>query len=229
MKQVLGGLALIAFGGVAWGDEAGQPCSCPAADSSGAWQTSWYAGASLAQTAFKDWSAVAYLDDGSYTSSAQDEEDAGFRLFGGVGLSKYLAVELGYSDFGAAEARAQSDGSASLWAAGPVSETLTLEAFDLAVLGKLPIVRDTSVVGRLGLSAWDSSLQVSGTTQSVGPARLDESDHGSALLLGAGIEYDGLRSLRLSLAYTHSTFGTVFAGEREAEVGSVALSLAYLF
>jgi OmpA-OmpF porin, OOP family len=190
--------------------------------------TSWYAGGSLGQSTVKDWSSLASLDDGSYRSVSQDDRDIGYRVFGGLGLSRYFAIELGYADLGEASFRAESDGSGSQWAAGPQAESFALEAIDLALAGKLPLRSDTALVARFGALRTDAIYTLQVMHQS-GPI----SDQGSAQhtdwFYGAGIEYDGFRPLRLIAAYTAADFDRSTPVSNTAHLDSIALSLAYLF
>lgn len=189
---------------------------------------SWYAGGAVGQSTVKDWSVVATVDDGSYTSVTRDDRDIGYRVFGGLGLSRYFAIELGYSDFGEASFRAESDGSGSQWAAGPQTETFALAAVDLGFLGKLPLGSDTALVARIGALRTDATYSRQGMHQS-GPISSQGSAQHTDWFYGAGVEYDGFRPVRLVAAYTAADFDRSTPFANTAHVDSIALSLAYLF
>lgn len=190
---------------------------------------SWYVGGALGQSSLKDWSVLAHLDDGSYRSRAQDDRDVGYRVFAGVELSRYFAIDLGYADFGEATFNAQSDGSGSQWAAGPLAESFALTAIDLGLLGKLPLRRDLALFGRVGGLRTESEESGMATHQSAGAIAFTTTARHNSWSYGAGVEYDGLRPVRLIGAYTAATFDRSTPGSNDARVDSVALSLAYLF
>jgi len=223
-------LALV-LGGNAWAHEDGKDaCSCTH------WyqelDPSWYAGVSAGQTTFKDWSFGNDANDGSFTSRSQDDRETGWRVFAGVDLGRYLAIELGYADFGEATFRAQSDGSGSVFAAGPVTESVTLEAFDLALLGKLPLTEELALFGKVGVFQWESTYDASATFQCCGPLAFGQSDDHTDLSYGAGVQYDGFRPLRVVAEYIEADFsdksptGPTFD---DRQVEGFTLSLAYLF
>lgn len=208
-----------------------QPCNCPNSGSRWNWNPSWYAGASVAQSTFSDWSAAANADASSYASRTQDDHDPGFRAFGGMAFLKYFALEAGYADYGEARFQAQSDGSGIFWAAGPVAETVSLKGLDLDLLGTLPLFKDTAAFGKLGALRSESRQRITGMTQSSGPYFTDDKHRSAKLLYGAGIQYDGFRPLRLVTAYTSASFSAKFgdpSGDK-GRIGFLSLSVAYLF
>lgn len=192
-------------------------------------ETSWYAGGSLGRSTLKDWSLLVNLDDGSYTSTEQDDRDVGYRVFAGLGLSRHFAIELGYADFGEGTFHAQSDGSGPQWAAGPLAESFALTAIDLGLLGKLPLGRHTALFGRVGALRTETKESGSGTHQSVGAIAFTNTARHNSWSYGAGVEYDAFRPVRLIAAYTAADFDHSTPISNNAHVDSVALSLAYLF
>lgn len=189
---------------------------------------SWYAGAAVGQSSFKDWSFGGETSDPSFTSHETDDSDTGFRVFGGVDLGRYFAVELGYANFGEATFRSQNDGSGSQFAAGPFIEAIGLEALDVDLLGRLPLTESVALFGKVGAFQWKLTNEGSATLQCCGPIAFKESDDGTNASYGAGVRYDGFRPLRIVAEYTNATFGdSLVGGHRKAE--SIALSLAYLF
>lgn len=187
---------------------------------------SWYAGAALGQSTFKN--AILLPDDGSFTSRSVDDRDTGMRLFAGVDLGRHFALEAGYTDFGEASGRAQSDGSGTVWSAGAVAEDVSLEGLDVELLGKVPVTDDWRLFGRVGMLLWESSAELSGDFQCCGPATYREPHDRTAFSYGAGVHYDGLRPLRVVVDYHTSSF-RAFGGTSGTEVESIGISLAYLF
>jgi len=187
---------------------------------------SWYAGAGLGQSSFDKWLDV--IDDGSLGSRNADDRDTGMRFFAGVSFGRYLAVELGYADFGEGSFRAQSDGSGSVWSAGPVAQVVEVEGVDLALLGKLPLTGDWALFGKAGLVSWDVGVGIAGDTQCCGPVAFKADDAGTDLSYGGGVQYDGLGPLRLVAEYGVVRFSSENVIE-DAEVDSLGISIAYRF
>jgi OOP family OmpA-OmpF porin len=182
---------------------------------------SWYAGGALGQSTFEDW----FFDDGSLSRNA-DDSDTAMRVFGGVSFGRYLALELGYTDFGEASFRGQSDGSGGLWNAGPVAEKIGLEGYDVALLGKLPVADDWALFGKVGYLTWESTLDLTGDTQCCGPVSDHLSGDDASVSYAGGVQYDGFGPLRVVAEYGAVEFDYGFG---EAEVASFGLSLVYLF
>lgn len=190
---------------------------------------SWYAGGAVGQSTLEDWSLLATLNDGSYRSAAQDDRDVGYRVFAGLGLSRYFALELGYADFGEATFTAESDGSGSNWAAGPMAETFAVSAIDLGLLGKLPLARDVAVFGRVGALRTESEESGMATQQFNGFVAYTATARHNSWSYGAGVEYDGFRPVRLIAGYMAAEFDRSTPNSNNARLDSIALSLAYLF
>ena len=186
---------------------------------------SWYAGASFAQNTFSNWSFPGAFNDGSFTSAQEDDRDTGLGIFAGVDFLKYFALEAGYVDFGEATFRAQSNGSGSAWAAGPVTDSLSLKGYDLNLIGKLRAFKSTALFARVGALQTEKRQYTTGSK--FGGAFTSDGDS-TRFSYGAGIEYDGFRPLRLDAGYSTAVFGPM-AGWGDSRVGSFGLSLAYLF
>jgi hypothetical protein len=191
-------------------------------------ETEWkpYAGASLAQNQFEDWS-LGINDDGGFTGGSTDEEGNGFGAVFGVEPYEYLGFELGYHDFGEARLVAQSNGSGTTWEAGPVSQTLSLTSVDISVIGRLPIAGDWVLFGRAGASYYDAEWVVAGTLQPATPVRgtVGENKHQSPVF-GAGVEYRGLGAWSLVASYLTRNFERPNTDE-ESKVDSISLSAVY--
>lgn len=188
---------------------------------------SWYAGAAFGQSSFEDWRGIGDANDGSFTSVAADDSDSAWRVFAGADLARYVALEVGYADFGEATGQAQSDGSGFAFAAGPQSASVDLQAWDLTLVGKLPVTTDLALFGKVGAFAWEATSRVSVITQGFGPIDFASDDSGTDWWYGAGVLYDGLRPLRLVGEYATAPYAG-FSFE-DGNVTSIRLSLAYLF
>jgi OOP family OmpA-OmpF porin len=147
-----------------------------AAMAAGAQDRGFYVGGHLGQAKAKD----ACSDVGGPGISCDDTATS-FKILGGYQFNKHLAAELGYIDFGKAEAR------------GP-GGTITLKshAFDLVAVGTLPIADRFSVYGKIGAYRATTDLNVS-TTLLRGSASDDSTD----LTYGVGAGFDATRQVTL--------------------------------
>ena len=190
---------------------------------------SWYAGGSVAQNTFKDWSSAEAGDDGSYISRSVGDSDTGVQVFVGVDLGRYFAFEFGYANYGEATFLSQSDGSGSVWAAGPIAETIGLKSIGLDLLGKLPLGESVALFGKVGTFRWTSTFEGSGTLQCCGTFTFSEASGGSDGAYGAGLQFDGFRPARVVVEYTAANFGSSFFEPQHPKLESIVLSLAYVF
>lgn len=109
----------------------------------------WYAGANIG------WSSV---DEGGV-----DDDDTGFKIFGGYHVNQWLDGEIGYVDLGKFENGGE----------------LEVNGFEASVLGRVPINPEASVFGRVGMFAWDTS----------GDDLAFADDTGTDPLIGFGADY----------------------------------------
>jgi OmpA-like transmembrane domain len=225
MKRfMLGVLAMALCGVVAAADEP-KDCGCGHTHWWLEAHPAWYAGAALGQTTFD---GLPNFDDGSLSSEQEDDSDLGFRAFVGAGIGRYVAVELGYADFGETSSRAQSDGSGGSLAAGPYRDSLAVDGYDLALVGKLPLNADWGLFGKVARLKWDSSYEVSGNFQCCGPSSAKLDDDGYDTTFGVGVQYEGLRPVRFAVVYDAASVALPFFDE-DADITSIGLSVAYGF
>lgn len=74
------------------------------------------------------------------TGISCDDKDSAWKLFGGYQFNRNFAAELGYIDFGEAEATF-----------GTLRDGISATAFELVGIGMLPVMDRLSVYGKLGL------------------------------------------------------------------------------
>lgn len=77
----------------------------------------FYLGASVGQSKI-DVGNCNDFDDGSLITCSIDDNDTGYKVYGGYQFNPHLALEGGYVDLGEAKVTANSDGSGFLWAPG---------------------------------------------------------------------------------------------------------------
>ncbi len=134
-----------------------------------------------------------------------DDEDTGFKIFGGYNVNQNLAVEVGYVDLGEITA---SGGGATVRA--------DIDGFQVAAVGILPLNPQFSVFGKIGLLLWDVSASASGPG---GFASV--SDDGTDLMFGVGGSWNFLPQLSLRAEWER------FDVDEDADMFSV--SIVYRF
>lgn len=94
-----------------------------------------------------------------------DDDDVGFKIFGGFKVNQYFSAELGYVDLG--EASASGPGG---------SATAEVDGFQFAAVGTYPI-EQFSLLGKVGFFSWDGEIS---TTSG------NFSDDGTDFMFGIG-------------------------------------------
>ena len=139
------------------------------------------------------------------------QEDPGAKLFAGWRVSRFFAVEAGYTDFG--DVRQWEGGNLQFFQEANIGVT-TWSAY---AVGLVPLSDKTDLYGKLGYSSWDSSVQ----TTSGGETE-DLSTSGTDPTFGIG------------LAFRFKKVGIRFEGDwlQIPDAGQVFLlsaSLTYIF
>lgn len=94
------------------------------------------------------------LDAGDVDGFDFDENDTGFRVFGGWEFNQYFGIEAGY-DSGAKT----SDTVGDIAVDGAEADIdLDVNGFDLMLVGTLPIGETFYAFGKVGMIAWDAEL-----------------------------------------------------------------------
>ena len=155
-----------------------------------------YAGGSVGYTQYKD------ICDVVAPGVTCDDNDTGFRVFGGYQFNQHFALELGFADLG------ESSGSGA-----PGNFIVEAkEAFDLSMVFSLPVANRLSLLFRLGAHRTRTTVEDTG---------LEEAKTGSAFTLGAGAEYSfGKLGIRAEWQrYDNISGGTV--AETDVDVFSI--------
>ena len=105
-------------------------------------ETGWYIGGSTGEADLN--LSVSDFNDGAITSGTADDDDTGRKVFGGYHVNEHLAIEGGFvdlnNDFDSKTTfEGISNGSGSLFAAGPVSVDVEPEAFSSPRWGSYPL------------------------------------------------------------------------------------------
>lgn len=228
MKRFLAGiaLALVAITGFAHDVESGAKPHTHWWLEMADLDLSWYAGAGVGQSRFGDYTIP---NDGSFISQSKDDTGTTLRLFGGMGVGKFLALELGYVDFGEASFRAQSDGSGGTWNAGPQSIKIGVDGYDVSLVGRLPIGEAWGLFVKLGETWWDAEAPLVVDSQCCGAFDVTLSDDGNEFTYGGGVQYDGLRPIRIAAEYGALPLDAQITTGEEMPLDWLAISVAYLF
>lgn len=183
--------------------------SSPAALAQAA-DTGWYIGASFGQ---------AQADVDCSGTTACDDKDSSWKIFGGYQINRNFAVELGYSDLGAVTA---STPSFVLFPLVVPAASLKIEAkaWELVAVGSLPLADRFSVFGKAGFYRADTDTRVdfgaAGSTT--------ESDSNTDLTFGVGLRYDFTRNFGVRAEWQlYSAVAAGFGEESDVDVMSVGL------
>ena len=148
---------------------------------------SFYAGIGAGQGKGKDICS----DVASIGITSCDDTANGYRIFGGYQFNKNFAVELGYADFGKADA-------SGVVLSVPTSAEWKANAWDVSAVGILPVADKLSVLGRLGFQRWSVDLDIN-----AGGVPISESATGSDWVYGVGLQYDFTRQFGLRGEWAH--------------------------
>jgi opacity protein-like surface antigen len=155
-----------------------------------------YLGFGMGQARVNDWAK--YSADfvtasfGAPSPVSDDNRTLGFKVFGGYQVNKYFGVEGGFVDF--------NDVKAGSTVTGPdrsVYTTVENDAWTLAAVGTLPVSKNISVFGKLGVSNWSSNLRSVTTETGVIPytASATKGSDGYDVFYGLGASYALLDSI----------------------------------
>ena len=144
-----------------------------------------------------------------------DDKDTSWKIFAGYQVNRNFAVEIGYSNFGAATASTPPIGF--IPAANVKIEST---AWELLAIGLLPVADRFSVYGKLGLYLADTDVRVD--FPPLGSAT--DSDDNTDLTFGIGVRYDFTRNFGVRAEWQrYSDVKAADFGESDIDVMSVGL------
>lgn len=117
------------------------------------------------------------------TSMSLDESHAGYKLFAGYQLNRYLALEGGYFNLG------KFSYTATTVPAGTLHGQIKLQGLNLDLVGTLPITDRFSAIGRVGVQVAKARDSFSGTG-AVQVADPSPSKRDTNYKLGVGLQYE---------------------------------------
>jgi OOP family OmpA-OmpF porin len=122
-------------------------------------------------------------------SASLEEEDTGFKFFGGVNLNKLISVELFYADLGQASLSGntgdtfQSDGTTFIFT-GSGSITLEGISYGLVPVIGYDVTDNIRPFAKLGVERWEAEATVQSAVSTV-----NLSDSGTDLVYGGGVMF----------------------------------------
>jgi hypothetical protein len=144
----------------------------------------------LATAALLLLSGNSYAQMSGYAGAAFGQSDvdvSGFdkatswQLFGGINLSRAVAIEAAYSDLGEFDV------------SGASNTFIDVNGFEFTVVGTLPLSNTFSIFGEAGIFMWDAEATLAGTKLG--------SDDGNDATYGVGAKMEFMPSIRLQLEY----------------------------
>ena len=98
-----------------------------------------------------------------------DDQDTGFKIFGGYKFNRYLAVEGGYVDFGKMYAYSTGPG---------VTTDVLVNAYYFSGIAAIPLMGRASLFGKVGGEFWEG--EISGATPTGSPKATDSGTRASS-------------------------------------------------
>jgi OOP family OmpA-OmpF porin len=148
----------------------------------------WYLGGGLGYSRSKINDEKINQQMGGNASIKDDDDDIGYKLFGGWKFHKNFAVEAGYFNLGKFGFTATTPSSS-------LTGTAKFQGLNLDAVGILPLTEKFSALGRLGLTyteAKDTFAPVGMTVPNNNPSKTEAN-----YKLGLGMQYDLTRALGL--------------------------------
>lgn len=136
-----------------------------------------------------------------------DDDGTSFEIKGGYVINKNFTIQASYIDFGEID-----DNEAPIW-------RLKSDAIELAAIGSYAFNDQLSLIGLLGVSAWDVSLTEDGF------GRLGGTD-GTDLVYGVGLSFTSSESIGIDLLY--KGYDISIEGF-DLDVSNISLGLSYKF
>ena len=134
-----------------------------------------YIGASLGQATMNTW-----CDDPYHVVTSCDDSPTTFKVFGGVRINPYFALEASVNHYG------EYTGTTNLYAYPyfyPVDVNVQLGGFTGSAIGIIPVSEAFELFGKIGLVAWSGTVDVAVG----GVGRTSYTEAGTGLLLGGGV------------------------------------------
>lgn len=199
-------------------------CALMSSPSAVADDSGWYIGGNVGQSRAKidDARITSNLLGGGFTTTliADDNRDTGYKLFGGYRYNKNFAVEAGYFDLG------KFGYTATVVPAGTLTGTIKLKGLNFDAVGILPLTKQFSALGRLGLNYAQARDTFTGTG-AVNVLNPNPSKDQVNYKLGAGLQYDFTESLGMRIEAERYRINDAVGNRGDVDLYS--LGLVYRF
>jgi OmpA-OmpF porin, OOP family len=184
----------------------------------------WYGGLGIGQSSAKiDDARITseLLGSGLATTSVTDDNrDIGYKIFGGLKISKNFALEAGYFNLGKFGFTAMTS------PAGTLTGKLKLQGLNVDAVGILPITEKFSAFGRIGVQYAQVKDSFAGTGN-VAVTNPTPSKSAANYKAGFGIQYDFTESVGLRGEYERYRINDA-VGNR-GDVDMLSVGLVFLF
>jgi OOP family OmpA-OmpF porin len=141
----------------------------------GAEERGLYVGGALGQSKFREWCDTSGAPAGFSLVSCEDK-DSTWKVLGGYRVNRHLAIEATYIDWGTVSGQVQF--------MGPRDVSAEQQSMGLAAVGAVPITRQFSIFGKLGLLLTDQQTRSATATSSATTDRDEREWH-----YGIGVKY----------------------------------------
>ena len=180
----------------------------------------WYLGGNIGQS-------TATIDDARITSGllgsglvagpiSDDDDDLGFKVFGGYQYNKYFSVEAGYFDLG------QFGFTTSTTPAGTLSGDIRIRGLNLDLVGTLPITEKFSAFGRIGGTYARSEDRFVGTG-AVHVLNPNPSEDAANLKVGLGVQYAFNEALSVRAEIERYRIDDAVGNKGDVDLASIGL------
>ena len=122
---------------------------------------------------------------GITATSSVDDNDLGWKIFGGYNINKYFGLELAYVDLGEADANI----TVTAPTAATVNATAEGDGFTIAGIARYPVSEQFDVFGKVGAFVWDTEVTAS-VASGATTAAISAGDNGTDVMFGFGAEYE---------------------------------------
>lgn len=163
--------------------------------------------------------SYANWDSGLSTSGDLDEDDWGWKLFGGYRFHENFAVEAFYADFGEIDLDlAAGDTVEGMVALVPIDFNIDAQSFGASAILLLPVSDEVDFFGKLGIHSWDVDANLSG-----GGITVDADDNGTDAFFGVGASFAPTENVSLRLEYE----AYLFDGSNDLGLTTLGLELHF--
>ncbi|MFA5916516.1 MAG: OmpA family protein [Burkholderiales bacterium] len=182
--------------------------------------TGWYGGGNAGRASAKIDNANItsnLLGGGLATSSiSNDDNDTGYKLFGGYKFNRNFAVEGGYFDLG------RFGFTATTVPAGTLNGNIKLKGVNLDAVGILPITENFSAFGRVGVNYAEARDSFSGSG-AVNVLNSNPSKREANLKFGGGLQYDFTQWLGMRVEAERYRINDAVGSKGDIDLVSVGL------